>query len=86
MEAMKQMPDKAFDLAIVDPPYGIKMDEGFEGFGGFGEPIARRRYIGGWDDKRPDREYFNELLRVVDKCLIFGGNFLKFVLENMLVP
>ena len=62
MEAMKQMPDKAFDLAIVDPPYGIKMDEGFEGFGGFGEPIARRRYIGGWDDKRPDREYFNELL------------------------
>jgi site-specific DNA-methyltransferase (adenine-specific) len=80
--AMKEMKDKQFDLAIVDPPYGIKMDEGFEGFGGFGEPIARRKYVGGWDDKRPNKEYFNELLRVADKCLVFGGNFFADILPQ----
>lgn len=85
MEAMKQMPDKAFDLAIVDPPYGIKMDEGFEGFegfGGFGKPIARRRYVGGWDDKRPGKEYFDHLLRIAKNCFIFGGNFFADMLPQ----
>lgn len=78
MEAMAEMPDKAFDLAIVDPPYGIKRDkgfEGFEGFGGFGKPIARKQYKGEWDDKRPTDEYFTELLRVSKEQIIWGGNF-----------
>lgn len=75
MDYMKNIPDKYFDLAIVDPPYGIKRDEGFEGFGGFGKPIARTRYKGGWDDKPPDKIYFDELLRITNNVIIWGGQF-----------
>ena len=78
MEYMATVPDKYFDLAIVDPPYGIKRDEGFEGFegfGGFGKPIARTRYKGGWDDKTPDKNYFDELLRIANNVIIWGGQF-----------
>jgi len=78
MDFMTTLPDKFFQLAIVDPPYGIRRDEGFEGFegfGGFGKPIARKKYKGKWDDKRPDKIYFDELLRVSKKVIIWGGNF-----------
>jgi site-specific DNA-methyltransferase (adenine-specific) len=78
LEYMATLPDKAFDLAIVDPPYGIKRDkgfEGFEGFGGFGKPIARTKYKGEWDSVRPDKTFFDELLRVSQHQIIWGGNF-----------
>ena len=54
LEGMKQLPDKCIDLVLADPPYGIKMDKGFEGFGGFGgfgKPIARRKYADEWDSE-----------------------------------
>jgi site-specific DNA-methyltransferase (adenine-specific) len=85
MEAMKDMPDKAFDLAIVDPPYGIKQDVGFGGFwgfGGFGEPIARRQYKGGWDNDRPSKAYFDEVQRVSETLIIWGGNFFADLLPQ----
>jgi site-specific DNA-methyltransferase (adenine-specific) len=82
MEVMAKMKDKEFDLAIVDPPYGIKRDVGFVGFGGFGEPIARRQYKGGWDNERPPSKYFQELLRVADKVIIFGGNYFADLLPQ----
>lgn len=44
MEYMAECDDNAFDLAIVDPPYGIGRDKGFGGFGGFGKPIARKEW------------------------------------------
>jgi len=72
---MKDIPDKYFELAIVDPPYGIGMDEGFEGFGGFGTPIARKKYKGDWDNVTPDINYFNELKRISINQIIFGGNY-----------
>lgn len=76
---MKEMPDGCVDLVLTDPPYGIKMDkgfEGFEGFGGFGEPIARRRYEDNeWDNQRPKKECFDNLIRISKKAMIFGGNF-----------
>jgi site-specific DNA-methyltransferase (adenine-specific) len=75
MEVMSGYPDKYFDLAIVDPPYGIGRDKGFGGFGGFGEPIARTRYKGNWDDKTPTKEYFIELLRICNHVIIWGGQF-----------
>jgi len=75
MELMAQFPDKHFELAIVDPPYGIKRDSGFDGFGGFGAPIARKVYKGNWDSETPSVEYFNELLRVSKNQIIWGGNF-----------
>ena len=78
MEYMATLPDKAFDLAIVDPPYGIKRDGGFVGFvgfGGFGKPIARKKYAGDWDSATPDDSYFIELIRVSKEQVIWGGNF-----------
>jgi site-specific DNA-methyltransferase (adenine-specific) len=80
MEGMKEYPDKYFNLPIVDPPYGVKRDKGFEGFGGFGTPIARTQYYGEWDDKRPENNYFKDLLRVSINSIIFGGNFFSDLL------
>ena len=75
MEYMKTLPDKFFDLAVVDPPYGINRDKGFGGFGGFGKPIERKKYKGNWDSKAPDKNYFHELGRVCVTQIIWGGNF-----------
>ncbi len=75
MEYMKGCDDNAFDLAIVDPPYGVKRDKGFGGFGGFGTPIARTEYKGDWDSDRPSKEYFDEVRRVSKLLIIWGGNF-----------
>ena len=62
-------------LVLTDPPYGVGMDKGFEGFGGFGEPIARKQYKDSWDEKRPDKEVFDLILGASELALIFGGNF-----------
>lgn len=73
-----QILESGFDAAITDPPYGIKMDkgfEGFEGFGGFGTPIARRQYNDTWDDDRPGKDYFDTMLTLSSNVFIFGGQF-----------
>src|SRR4030066_1904534 len=75
MVVMSRYPDKYFELAIVDPPYGIKRDRGFGGFGGFGKPIARKEYNGTWDNSTPSIDFFVELLRVSKHAIIWGGNF-----------
>lgn len=75
LEYMRTMPDKSVDAVITDPPYGVGRDEGFEGFGGFGTPIARAQYQGGWDKERPSKEYFDNVLRIGYVVLIFGGNY-----------
>lgn len=82
MDYMATLPDKAFDLAIVDPPYGVKRDKGFGGFGGFGVPIARTQYKGDWDSERPGGAYFAELLRVSNMQIIWGGNFFADLLPQ----
>ncbi len=75
LSIMPLMEPESVDLVVTDPPYGIGMDEGFEGFGGFGEPIARRRYCDTWDKERPPKECFDAILRVAYHALIFGGQF-----------
>lgn len=70
MEYMATLPDKAFDLAIVDPPYGIGMDGGNVGYKGFNNFIKK-----GWDIAPPPREYFKELMRVSINQIIWGGNY-----------
>ena len=79
MDVMRTFPDGHFDLAIVDPPYGVGMDRGMKGSKGIdkrdGKPIQRRDYVGGWDDERPGAEYFAELRRVSKMQMIWGGNF-----------
>jgi site-specific DNA-methyltransferase (adenine-specific) len=71
MEAMEEMPDKAFDLAIVDPPYGIGMD-GKVGIDGSAE--AKNYTEKQWDKKPPADIYFTELLRVSKHQIVWGAN------------
>jgi len=82
LEVMKKIPDKSIDLILTDPPYGVKRDKGFGGFGGFGRPIARRQYNDCWDENRPNKIYFDEILRISKKALIFGGNYFADILPQ----
>lgn len=70
MEGMKEFPDKYFDLAIVDPPYGIGMDGGCIGYKG--NNIFEKK---NWDKSIPEKEYFQELFRVSKDQIIWGGNY-----------
>jgi site-specific DNA-methyltransferase (adenine-specific) len=72
MAAMSQMADKSFELAIVDPPYGIGASKGVGCTRGVG---VTQYLIKTWDNKRPDRAYFEELLRVSSNQMICGGNY-----------
>lgn len=89
LEGIKQYPDKYFDLAIVDPPYGDPGKEKANRFGGqFAaykkENIVQRtgrtwskkygKEINDWD-VAPPPEYFDELFRVSKYCIIWGGNY-----------
>ena len=70
MTAMREMPDKAFDLAIVDPPYGMNSLDGSMPREKYG--INRRD---NWDCVRPTVSYFIELQRVSVNQIIWGGNY-----------
>ena len=75
MEYMKTVPDKHFDLAICDPPYGInanKMTLG-EGAGVYRAPKKYKRGTD-WDAKPPEKYYFDELIRCSKNQIIFGAN------------
>ena len=67
IEGMKHYPDKYFDLAIVDPPYGIDINSS-----------GRLGHYGGkkdWDNSSPSVEYFIELFRVSINQIVWGGNY-----------
>lgn len=70
MDLMKTFKDKEFDLAIVDPPYGIGIDGGNIGYKGFNNFEKKD-----WDKEIPSNEYFAELFRVSKNQVIFGGNY-----------
>ena len=87
MEGMKQFPDKYFELAIVDPPYGINVDENMakNSCTQYGKAAApKRKYISkGWDKKSPPKEYFDELFRVSKNQIIWGANhFIELINKN----
>lgn len=91
MVYMQSLPDNFFELAIVDPPYGIgatkmSMGEGFSG--GEYKPKTRLNTGSGklknrilntsdcsWDNHAPDENYFKELFRVSVNQIIWGGNY-----------
>lgn len=69
MTYMRGLPDKAFDLAIVDPEYGIDAANMKMGKG-------KKQWVKkDWDKKTPDDIYFEELFRVSERQIIFGGNY-----------
>ena len=88
MAYMKDQPDNAFDLAIVDPPYGINADKaqnkaaesrknakaGSKAGRGWAEYKQTE-----WDSSPPDDNYFEELFRVSKTQIIWGGNYFPLI-------
>jgi site-specific DNA-methyltransferase (adenine-specific) len=70
IEFMQTLPDKFYDLAIVDPPYGIGMDGGNVGYKGNNNFEKKN-----WDNEIPKKEYFEQLFRVSKNQIIWGGNY-----------
>lgn len=66
MDYMRGLPDKAFELAIVDPPYGIGISK---------NPVRQQHKKKSWDDEIPTAKYFGELMRVSKNQIIWGGNY-----------
>jgi len=80
MEAMKQMPDKAFDLAIVDPPYGDSVvSGGYMNNCATGVAQVKQYNKAVWKQKAPSAEYFMELKRVSTEQVIWGANHFGFM-------
>lgn len=99
MEYMKTISDKFFDIAIVDPPYGInapklEMGNGFSG----GKYSSKKRLNGGsgklknrilnqsdctWDENPPDESYFKELFRISKNQIIWVVIILIFHLQDV---
>ena len=76
VQGLKRFADKHFDLAIVDPPYGL------------GEKLTSGTWSVKWQDKgadwdkSPTKEYWNELFRVSKNWVVFGGNYFIEHLPN----
>jgi site-specific DNA-methyltransferase (adenine-specific) len=72
MEYIKGLPDNSFELAIVDPPYGIGQDGGkFRDRKGGGHRVLSKK---NWDSEAPSEDYFIELKRVSQNQIIWGAN------------
>jgi len=69
MEGMKEFPDKYFELAIVDPPYGINIETSGTYF--------KKFKTKGWDNETPKQPYFDELMRVSKNQIIWGANYFQ---------
>ena len=84
MEFMKNVPDKFYNLAIVDPPYGIKRD-GHKGVEAKNKKHNWKKYeFKGWDIERPSKLYWKELFRVSKNQIVFGANyFTKYLPPSM---
>ena len=66
LDLMKRSSDKYFDLAIVDPPYGIGISK---------NPVRQMHKKKDWDNEIPSKQYFDELFRVSINQIIWGGNY-----------
>jgi site-specific DNA-methyltransferase (adenine-specific) len=81
---MARYPDKHFDLAIVDPPYGIGEDGGDKHRRRKGEKPAVHFEKKNWDKSIPYKSYFHELERVSKNKIIFGANYMvEYLLPSM---
>jgi len=74
MEYMKGLPDKCFDLACVDPPYGIDINISMGRRKG--ESKSKYHKFAGEDKSPPDENYFLELTRISLNQIVWGGNYM----------
>ena len=78
MEYMARLPDKAFDLAIVDPPYGLarlSVEENRDPNSKFRRSMAAMvDSAKGWNGIKPTQAYFDELFRISKEQIIWGAN------------
>ena len=87
MDLLRQTPDKYYDLAIVDPPYGIGASS--KNFIRQGKQTGKSLAVSGtkytakdWDNCVPDKIYFDELRRVSKNQIVWGGNYFASLLPN----
>jgi DNA modification methylase len=80
MQLMARYPDNYFDLAIVDPPYGLVGDKKTKG--GCERNLQVKFKEHQWDDEIPNKEYFEELFRVSKKQIIWGGNYFPYIWKD----
>ena len=77
LDAMREFPDKFFQLCICDPPYGIGISS---------NPVRQAHEKKRWDDNIPSMEYFDELFRVSENQIIWGGNYFALpATQNLIV-
>ena len=81
MNIMGKYPDKYFDLAVVDVPYGINASKTMTGFGAYTYLGGKKRVVDptmhtkkDWDSSAPDVSYFEELFRISKNQIIWGAN------------
>ena len=77
MEGMKQFPDNYFDLAVVDPPYGIGVSQMNMGSRKTITPNKKT-----WDNHPPKPYYFKELFRISKNQIIWGGNYFELPISQ----
>ena len=89
MDGMKEFPDKYFDLAVVDPPYGRKEHGGKKRGGYVKQKNGSKIYVPdgkyekkNWDEEPADKAYFDELMRVSKQQIIFGVNYFEYPLPG----
>ena len=83
MQLMARYEDNYFDLAIVDPPYGL----GKRTTDGGSKKNTQTKFMNdirrsNWDDSIPKDKYFKELIRVSKKYIVWGGNYFPFLWSN----
>lgn len=85
LEFMRTVPDKYFDLILTDPPYGIGASN--KNFTRQGKKTGKSLAVSGlnykhsdWDKKTPEKEVFEQILRISKRAIIFGGNYF---IENL---
>ena len=82
MIMMSRYPDNYFDLAIVDPPYGI--NEGLKNRGQGSCAMSGNYKVKNWDKYIPDSNYFESLFRVSKNQIIWGANYMtKYIPSSM---
>lgn len=89
MEYLTQFPDKYFDIAVVDPEYGRKEHGGRNRSGYVKQKNGNKIYVSDgkyqnrdWDNKPPNKSYFDELIRVSKHQIIWGVNYFDYPLAG----